>query len=144
MHGLWILSQIAHAVRLDFLLGDHHRQRVERRRRILRHGKYRTASFLSIETLWLWTLGLTAEAGANVGLVLLCKVFPVEALLHKLLPVQVDVQLTLLNLTGAMFDGAAVYLGAFFEQVGGEGNAIARTGTKPSHVHCKRACMRKQ
>ena len=119
-HGLGALTtiiSIAHALRLDSLLSHQQRKQVERKHRVLGHGKYRTSSFLSIETLWLWTLGLTAEAGANVGLVMICKILPVEALLQQLLPAPVDVQLTILNLSGAMFDGAAVYLGASLQNL---------------------------
>jgi fluoride ion exporter CrcB/FEX len=108
--GIWVLAHIAHILRLDRFLDNTTQQHVERRKRVLGHAKYRTSSILSIETLWLWTMGLTAEAGANVGMVLLCEALSVEALLRQMLPTQIDVQLTLLNLSGAMFDGAAVYL----------------------------------
>ena len=78
------------------------------RRRIL--GRRRRTAGLTVETFWMWTLGLTAECGANVMLVMLCGMAPLEAMVHAVFPPSIDAQLTMLNLSGAFFDGAAVFL----------------------------------
>jgi len=85
-------------------------RRKDKKRQVLGTNKYRTSGVLSIDTLWLWTLGLTAECLANVMMVLVCKHTRLEEAVHSVLPRQLDAQLTLLNLSGAFFDGAAVNL----------------------------------
>eukprot|EP00802_Teleaulax_amphioxeia_P009147 Tamp_09163.p1 GENE.Tamp_09163~~Tamp_09163.p1 ORF type:complete len:587 (-),score=62.50 Tamp_09163:458-2218(-) len=101
----WLLNECLHILHLDGLMPPSKRDK----RRVM--GKYRSSSLLGIETLWLWTLGFTAEVLANVMVCLAFDKLPeIDRVLRKAVPTPIDTQLTVLNLSGAFLDGAAVYL----------------------------------
>ncbi|EKX55204.1 hypothetical protein GUITHDRAFT_98984 [Guillardia theta CCMP2712] len=92
--GLWLLGAAQRS------LGIRIQGEEQSNRRTLGAAKYRLTSFLSIETLWLWVMGLSAESFANTFAVILMEPLAfVSTFLHD-----TDHTVTILNLTGSALE----------------------------------------